>query len=390
MAQFFIPGRVPEKKIILVANTAWNLWNYRLSLIRALIRQGYTVSLAAPEDRFRDVLLQMDGVRFFTLRHLSRKSLSPLQNLRLLLELYRLFLREKPALALLFTIKPNIFGNFAAALAGVKTVSILEGLGYSGSAAARWRRLTAQLYRLALHAAQKVVFLNTDDCLEFLGKNLVQPEKTLVIHGPGVDTAHFSPRVHPVKDKLVFLFSGRLLSEKGIRSFADAAEQLYRESAPADFRILGAPDPGNPSTIDISEVHNWVKAGFVQYPGSAEDVRPALARADVLVLPSWYREGVPRSVLEAMAMGKIIITTDTPGCRDTVEPGKNGFLVPPRDTPALINAIRKVLALAPEQRAAMSARSIDKVRTEFSDKVVLPEYLRVIEAVRIYHNTRPT
>lgn len=364
-----------------MANTTWNLWNYRLSLIRALVRQGWTVILAAPEDRFRDVLLQIDGVRFCALRHLSRKSLSPLQNLRLLLELYRLFRREKPALAMLYTIKPNILGNYAAALAGVRTVSVLEGLGYSGSASARWRRLTALLYRLALHTARKVVFLNTDDRREFLEKKLVQPAKTLVIHGPGIDTAHFSPPEQQAKGKPVFLFSGRLLAEKGIRLFADAAEQLHREGAPAVFQILGAPDPGNPSTIDPAEVQNWANAGFVHYLGSADDVRPKLARADVLVLPSWYREGVPRSVLEAMAMGKIIITTDTPGCRDTVESGKNGFLVPPGDTPALTNAIRQVLALTPEQRTAMSAGSIEKVRTEFSDEVVLPEYLQVIESV---------
>lgn len=378
MAQFFLMV-VTEKKIILVANTSWNLWNYRLSLIRALTGQGYTVVLAAPADRFRDTLLHLGGIRFISLRHLSRKSLSPLQNLLLLWELYRLFRREKPALAVLYTIKPNIFGNFAAALTGIKTVSVLEGLGYTGTASVRWRRLAALLYRLALRTARKVVFLNADDCREFLEKRLVRPAKTQVIHGPGIDTAHFSPLEWQEKDRLVFLFSGRLLTEKGIRSFADAAEQLRREGVPAIFQILGAPDSGNPTSIDIREVHNWANAGFVQYHGSADDVRPFLAQADVLVLPSWYREGVPRSVLEAMAMGKIIITTDTPGCRDTVEPGKNGFLIPPGDTGALINAMRQVLAAAPEQRAYMSARSIEKVRTEFSDTVVLPQYLRVIE-----------
>ena len=381
MAQFFI-SVVADKKIMLVANTAWNLWNYRSALIRALANRGFEVVLAAPDDRFRDALLQISGVRFIALQHLSRKSLSPLQNLRLLLELYRHFRREKPAVILLYTIKPNTLGNFAAAFAGIKTVSILEGLGYSGSAGARWRWVAALLYRLALRTTQRVVFLNAADCREFLDNHLVQPAKALVIHGPGIDLTHFSPRTkHRHDDRPVFLFSGRLLAEKGIREFAAAARMLNQGGAKAVFRVLGAPDPGNPSSINIKEVEDWANAGFLQYYGSTDDVRPFLAEADVLVLPSYYREGVPRSVLEAMAMGKIIITTDTPGCRDTVEAGRNGLLVPARDTGALLDAIRQVLGLSAENYAAMSARSIEKVRTEFSDEVVLPQYMRLIESV---------
>lgn len=381
-----------EKKIILVANTAWNLWNYRLPLIRALLHRGYTVVLAAPGDRFREALLDALGrdypersdhparIRFAPLHHLSRSSLSPWQNFRLFWELCRLFRREKPALALLYTIKPNILGNFAGALAGIQTISVLEGLGYSGSAAARWRRLAAWLYRAALSAAQKVVFLNPDDYREFTTQKLVKRSKALVIHGPGVDTAHFFPVEQPTRERLVFLFSGRLLAEKGIREFAAAARQLHREGVRADFQILGAPDPGNPSSIAPSEVEDWAQAGFLHYRGRADDVRPILAGADVVVLPSYYREGVPRSVLEAMAMGKIIITTDTPGCRDTVETGQNGLLVPPRDTRALAAAMRQVLTLTPEQRAAMAARSLEKVRAEFSDERVIPLYLELIDS----------
>jgi len=372
----------PVKKILLVANTAWNLWNYRQSLIRAITQSGYRVVLVAPDDRFRDLLLQIPGVRFIALRHLSRKGLSPLQNLRLLLELFRIFRQETPDIALLYTVKPNILGNFAAALAGgVKTVSVVEGLGYSGSAAVRWRWLAALLYRLALRKTQKVVFLNRDDCREFLNKHLIRPAQAQIIPGPGIDLRHFQPVGNPPADPVVFLFSGRLLSEKGIREFAEAAKLLHRENARAIFRVLGAPDPGNPASIHKDEVSGWAADGFLEYLGSADDVRPTLAGAHVLVLPSFYREGVPRSVLEAMAMGKIIITTDTPGCRDTVEEGRNGFFVPPRDTVALLNAMRRVIQLTPEQRAGMSAWSIQKVKGEFRDGIVLPQYIDLLETL---------
>lgn len=284
-------------------------------------------------------------------------------------------------MALLYTVKPNIIGNFAAAMAGgIATISVVEGLGYSGSTAARWRWLAAPLYRLSLLAAHKVVFLNQDDAQEFLNKRLVRAEQSCIIHGPGVNLKQFRPIGKPDTGQVVFLFSGRLLSEKGIREFAGAAQVLKPEYPQAVFRILGAPDPGNPASIDHAEVEQWVTAGFLEYEGYADDVRPALAAADVLALPSYYREGVPRSVLEAMAMGKIIITTDTPGCRDTVEEGRNGFLVPPHNANALLDAMRRVLALSPAERAEMGARSIQKVKDAFSDEIVIPQYLTLLGA----------
>lgn len=337
--------------------------------------------VVAPDDRFRDELLKIPNLHFRALRRLSRKSLSPFQNFRFLLELYRIFRQEKPALALLYTVKPNIIGNLAAAMAGgITTISVVEGLGYSGSTAARWRWLAAPLYRLSLLAAHKVVFLNRDDAQEFLDKRLVRAAQSCIIHGPGVNLRQFQPIDKPHTGQVVFLFSGRLLSEKGIREFAAAAQALKPAYLQAVFRILGAPDPGNPASIDNAEVEQWISAGFLEYAGYADDVRPALAAADVLVLPSYYREGVPRSVLEAMAMGKIIITTDTPGCRDTVDEGRNGFLIPPRNTDALLNAMRRVLALTPPERAEMGARSIQKVKDAFSDEIVIPQYLALVDA----------
>jgi len=373
---------MPTKKILLVANTAWNLWNYRQALIRALQHTGYEVVSAAPDDRFSPYLETL----FFPLKHLSRRSFSVFQNLRALQELYHLFRRERPAVVLFYTIKPNILGNLAARLARTPAISIVEGLGHNGTSAARWRWLAAPLYRLALQSARRTVFLNRDDAQEFILHNLATPAQCRIIPGPGIDTDHFhAPAFAKASEgkpsTVVFLFCGRLLSEKGIREFVEAAREVRRTGAIAGFCVVGSPDPGNPASIEPDEISRWQQEGVVSFSGAADDVRPSLAGADVLVLPSYYREGVPRSVLEAMALEKIIVTTDTPGCRDTVEAGKNGFLIPPRRADLLAQIMLHIIALPPEKRDAMGRYGREKVIREFSDEVVLPQFLSLVGEV---------
>ena len=370
---------MPTKKILLVANTAWNLWNYRRALIRALQTAGYEVVTAAPDDRFGSFL----QTRLVALEHLSRRSFSILHNLLALLELYRLLKRERPDAVLFYTIKPNILGNFAARLSRTPVLSVVEGLGHSGTSAAHWRWLAAPLYRFALLRTRCVVFLNRDDAQEFLQQKLITQTQCRIIPGPGVDTAYFCPPAFAKAtadkpDTVIFLFCGRLLYEKGIREFVEAARAVRQTGATAVFRVLGNPDPGNPSSIEPAELDTWRHEGVVQFSDAADDVRPQLAEADVLVLPSYYREGVPRSVLEAMSMEKIIVTTDTPGCRDTVEHGKNGFLIPPRRADLLAQTMLRMLKLPKNTRMEMGRHSREKVIREFSDAVVLPQYLALL------------
>lgn len=364
-----------------MANTAWNLWNYRRALIGKLIDAGYEVVLAAPADRFQQQLQEKFPSRFVPLQHLSRQSFSIAQNVRFLWECFRLYRREHPDLVLLFTIKPNILGNMAARLAGISTLSVIEGLGYSGTHAARWRWLVAPLYQLALKQQGKIIFLNQEDKQAFCQHKLIKPERAILIHGPGVDTEYFQADSHYTSEKIVFLYCGRLLIEKGIREYVEAARQMKQFHDKIEFQILGDPDPGNPSTLPEQELQDWEQQEIIQFFGSTDDVRPYLAQADVLVLPSYYREGVPRSVLEAMAMEKIIVTTDMPGCRDTVENEKNGFLVPPKNVDALVAAMQKICGINPEHRRRMGAYSRQKVLREFSDRQILPQYLALIKAL---------
>lgn len=367
---------MPTKKILIVANSAWNIWNYRRALVQALQAAGYAVVLAAPDDRFGPLL----PPPFRPLQHLTRRSLSPLQNLLAMLELRRLFRRERPDVALLFTVKPNILGNLAARWTGTPTIAVIEGLGHSGAAPARWRWVAAPLYRCALRHAHRVVFLNRDDAQTFVAARIVRPNQIAHIPGPGVDTEHFRPL--PKQDaphaRCVFLFCGRLLANKGVREFLEAARRVQAIRPEAVFRVLGGPDPGNPASLSPDVLHASSQTGAVEYLGTADDVRPHLAAADVLVLPTYYREGVPRSVLEAMAMSKIIVTTDTPGCRDTVEDGKTGFLVPPQRADLLADTLLRILDLSVETRSAMGRFSREKVVREFSDAVVLPRLLALL------------
>ncbi len=363
-----------------MASIAWTLWNYRLSLIQALDRAGYEVVLIAADDASRLKLERHTRSKFYPLRHLRRSSLSPFTNLRLFVELYFTLRRIKPDVACLFTIRPNTLGNLAAAMLSIPVISTIEGMGISGSQESWLRKLLLGLYRFSFRTAQKVIFLNQDDLQEFVSRKIVPASKALLVPGPGIDLNHFAPRKKSGDSEgLVFLFVARLLAEKGIREFAEAARMIKSEGCQAEFRVLGSTDPGNPTTILAAELQEWVHEGSVEYLGFAADVRPAIAEADVLVLPSYYREGVPRAVLEGMAMGKMIITTDSVGCRETVTEGENGFLAPPRDARALADAFRKTLALSLTQIDEMGGKGREKVEREFGDGLVLPRYLGVVQ-----------
>lgn len=369
-------------RIALVASIAWTLWNYRRSLIQALETAGYEVILHAADDSSRLQIERHTRASFFPLRQLSRSSLSPVQNLKSLVEINAALRRHRPDAVLFFTVRPNTLGNLAAALAGVPSISTIEGMGISGNSRPWLRWLTLALYRLAFRHTSKVVFLNNDDLREFVQQQIVSPEKALLVHGPGVDLQHFMPRAKEKEsERTAFLFVARLLVEKGIREFVEAGRILKNKGVNAEFRVLGSIDAGNPTSISEHELEGWVQKSYIQHLGFLDDVRPAIADADFLVLPSYYREGVPRSVLEAMSMGKPIITTDNVGCRDTVEEGKNGFLISPRNVASLVEAMEKALLLSPAQRAAMGQHSRHLAESEFGDQWVLPRYLGLVQEV---------
>lgn len=366
-------------KILLVANTAWNIWNFRRSLIELLVQEGFKVVCAAPEDGYQQKLAAMEGVQFVPLQQLTRKGLSITNNLRSFFEILRLIRRVQPSVMVTYTVKPNIFGSIAARLGGLPSIATVEGQGYTATAPAVFRSFIFLLYRIAFRNVRKVVFLNHDDQREFLQHKAARPDKTIVIMGTGVDIRYFQPTVASRPASSIFLFIGRLLSDKGIREFVHAAALVKQVSPQARFQILGSTDAGNPASIPAAELQEWIERQHIEYLGYADDVRPFISGAGAIVLPS-YREGMPRVLLEGMAMGKPIITTDSVGCRDTVEDGINGFIVPSENAVALSEAMLQFAELSRAEQTAMSRYSRYKAVKKFSNEKVLPQYLGIIRS----------
>ncbi|TXF90965.1 glycosyltransferase family 4 protein [Neolewinella aurantiaca] len=359
--------------VAVVANTAWNLLNFRKSLIGALLAENHRVVLLAPDGPECEQL-SASGAEFIRLRHLRRKGVNPLRDLALLYELRTVYAREKIDVALHFTIKPVIYGSFAARMTGVRNISTLTGLGYTFLSGGWANGLVRSMYRIALRHAAAVLFHNHDDRQLFLDGGLVTEAQSQVVAGSGLqlDDYPLSPYEEAIPNR--FLFVARLLTDKGIREYVAAAEAAREVNPELSFHILGPLDPENPAGIKAEELERWVAEGIIAYDGVSADVWPHLARASVVVLPS-YREGCPRVLLEGGAVGRPLLTTDVPGCRAVVTAGENGCLVPACNADALARAMLEMSALPKEELKAMGLRGRKIVEEQFDDQVVNRVYL---------------
>lgn len=350
------------KTVALVTSIGYSVPNFRATLIERLVERGARVLAMAPDfdDRLRDRVRAL-GAEPIDIS-LERAGMAPARDLADAARLWHLFRRHRPDAVLNYFVKPVIWGGLAAAAARVpRRVAMLEGLGYlfgEDGAASFKRRLARgaaeRLYRAALATADRTLFLNEEDRALFVRRRIVDPARSLNIGGVGVRLSDYAPGPGPTGG-VTFLLMARLLREKGIVEYVEAARLVKRTHPEARFVLLGGVDL-NPTALSAAEIREWVDQGLVEWPGHVDDVRDWVARASVFVLPSFYREGVPRSTQEAMAMGKPIITTDQVGCRDTVEPGVNGFLVPPRGVEPLAAAMRRFVE-EPRLIARMGAES---------------------------------
>lgn len=349
--------------LLITAGHSTSLSNFRGLLIEALCSHGLEVHAAAPNllaDEATHKWLAARGVICHDVP-INRTGLNPLRDLYAFLELFRLMKHIKPSTYLGYTIKPVIWGGMAATLARVpQRVALITGLGYAFTGRAHGKRAVIQwvvrrLYALALRFTSLVFFQNPDDLCEFRNLGLVtEQQPVIVLNGSGVDLVSYSEAVLPDSGSVNFLLIARLLGDKGVREYIAAASRIIEKYPNVKFHLVGGLDP-NPDGLGEAEVLGWVNAKIVQWSGVLADVRPAIAACHVYVLPS-YREGTPRSVLEAMAMGRPVITTDAPGCRETVVDSDNGFLVPVKDVEALAEAMFRFIE-APELIAQMGQRS---------------------------------
>ncbi|MER8386455.1 glycosyltransferase family 4 protein [Mesorhizobium sp. M1380] len=370
-------------RVIICANTAWNLLNFRAGLIRSFLERGIEVIAVAPPHQQHAAQLMRMGCRFEEMP-MDNMGTSPIGDLALLMRFRRLFSRTRPDVYLGYTIKPNIYGSIAAKMLGVSVINNIAGLGVAFSKGSRIQGLVEILYRYALRGSRRVFFQNREDRDDFVRKSIVMPGSSDLLPGSGVDLLHFMPaRALPSEDgpKSVFLLVARVLWEKGVGEFAEAARIVRSTNVQARFQLLGFLDVQNPSAVSKTVIEQWVKEGVIEYLGVTDDVRRYLAAADCVVLPSYYREGTPRSLLEAAAMGRPIITTDWTGCRNVVDDGVNGYLCQPRDARHLADRMLKFMSLSLHERVAMGDASRAKAEHEFDERLVIQKYLNAIGEV---------
>ena len=393
-------------KILFFANTEWYLYNFRLPLARYLRDHGHEVVMLSPPGPYV-AQLQAAGFRTLTVP-MQRRSLNLLRELALLNHIRRLYAQERPDLAHHFTIKCVVYGALAARLTGVpKRINAVTGLGHvftSDSLKARLLRPPVRaLLRLALGGANsRLIVQNPDDQAAFQRTGLIDSAHVRLIRGSGVDTERFQPnqydsphspppgttpalRATPPSPRrglgsLKILLATRLLWEKGVGEYVAAARQLRQEGIAAEFLLAGDLDPGNPASIPVEQLDRWRQDSDVTLLGHIDDMATLLAQTDIAVLPS-YREGTPRSLLEAAACGLPLVTTDAPGCREIVQHEVNGLLVPVKDAAALAAALRR-LCQEPATRQRMGRASRAKALAEFDERLVFEQTLAVYEELR--------
>ena len=357
--------------ILITANSTWNIWNFRRAVVQALIADGHHVTVLAPFDNSVDSLEEL-GCKVV---HLDMRvmGLNPVQDFGLIWRFRRLFRKEKPDIVLSYTIKNNIFGALAARTIGLPFLPNVTGLGTAFLSGRFLQRIAELLYRCAFRDLPIVFFQNEDDRDAFLAHRLIRYSQARLLPGSGIDLDHFSTVTYPeAGTRPVFLMIARLLRDKGVLEFVDAARIVKAQQPEVRFQLLGAMAVENRSAIDAATLQSWVAEGVVEYLGTTTDVRPAIGKSDCVVLPS-YREGAPRTLLEAAAMARPVIATDVPGCRAAVECGVTGFLCAPKDPRSLADIIQTFLDLPISKRAAMGYAGRSRVERLYDQEIVISE-----------------
>ena len=369
-----------KKRLVLVSNTSWSLWNFRLELMRTLRESGFDVVTVAPKDDYSQYLER--EFRHYNLRNLDRKGANLFKDFKLFIEFIKLYGKIEPDLVINFTIKPNIYSSIAAKLLGIPSISVLSGLGYVFLRKSFLKNLVKALYWAAFKCNKYVVFLNKHDLQELKD---ITGTKGIVIPGEGINPSFFSPNIckREEKKKFIFLFIGRFLKDKGIVELIEASKKLYNNNKNFQLWLLGGVDRGNPASLKESDLEELRKLPFVKILPFTRDVRPYICSSDCVVLPS-YREGLSRTLLEAMSMEKPIITTNVPGCKDLCFDGLNGFVVKPRDSEELYLVLKKMVELTPEKRMFMGKSGRKLILEKFSKQVVLKQYIELIEGALHY------
>ena len=373
-----------KKSIVLASNTSFSLYNFRLGFMRRLKELGYNVVCVAPVDDYTEYL--KEEFSFYPLRNLDRKGKNPIKDFLLLIEFIKLYHKLKPNLVINFTIKPNIYSSFACGLLRIPSISVVTGLGYVFLRGGLLEKIVRVLYRVAFKGNKFIVVQNADD-YQIIKELSDRAEKVVLIESSGVNTEYFSPEIcKEYEDKIergkwIFLFVGRFLKDKGILELIEASRELWRERRDFEVWLLGEIDPGNPQSLKKEEIHALRDVEYLKVLPFTLDVRPIICQADCFVLPTYYKEGLPRALLEAMSMAKPVITTNSAGCKEACINGVNGFLVEPKNIEDLKRAMEKFLNLSEEEKANMGKKGREIVLKRFDERYVIEKYLDLITKI---------
>lgn len=365
-----------RKTILICSNYAWTILNFRLSLIRALRSEGYLIEVLTQFDNYEeDLRCEVDAIRPL---YISRKGVNPFQDARTLLQIYKTIKSEDYFAVFLFTIKPVIYGAFAARLLGVPSIPMITGVGTAMIKKSFLTNIVSSLYKVALKKSTAVLFQNETDMNDFQARGLVRGDQATLVPGSGIDLSNFECKERRKSGETVFLMVARLIWDKGVAEFVEAAKLFRASGRAAKFQILGPVDVENRTAVPKELVFAWASDGVIDYLGESDHVSNHMSDADCIVLPS-YREGTSRVLLEACAMGRPTIATDVPGCREVTRPGINGFLCDPRSSQSLFHAMVAFSELDNFRVAEMGAAARAIVEAEYRHELVFDVYLQKLK-----------
>lgn len=363
-------------KVLITINTAFNVSNFRAGLVRALIAEGHQVTALVPADKHVAQIAEL-GAEVVDLS-MDKKGLSVVNDFLLVQRFMREFRNHCPDIILSYTIKNNIYGAIAAQRVGIPFIPTVTGLGTAFLGHPLLTEFVTRLYRKAFRPLPKIFFQNRDDQNVFLERRIVTEDQCVLVAGSGINLTRFSPSPLPsTGEDAVFLMIGRVLRDKGVSEYVNAARIVRKQIPTARFQLLGPAGYENRTAFSRKDVAAWEEEGILEYLGTCNDVRPAIAGADCVVLPS-YREGTPRTLLEAASMGRPLIATNVPGCREVVEDGLNGALCKARDADSLAAACLKFLALSPDAKFRLGSASRAKAERQFDERLVIDAYKQAL------------
>ena len=364
------------KKIAFVGNYLWDMYNFRGDVIKEIEKMGYDVTIIAPKDKeslnFMNENLKIKN----KLIDLNRKSLNPLIELKALFQLYKIYKEEKYDLIFHYTIKPNIYGNIVASLQNMKSVSIVPGTGYSFSKKGIMFSFVKKLYAYSFKKSEEVWFLNEEDRIMFVSEKIIPIEKTKVLPSEGINLMKFKKQEEQKieSEKIIFLMIARILWDKGFKEYVEAAELLKEKYKNIEFQLLGMIDEGNPNGVPKETVYKYHNSKIINYLGTSRNVSTIIQKSDCVVLPSFYKEGIPRTLMEGAALEKPLITTNNVGCKEVVDDEKNGFICNINDSKDLAEKMEKLILMSEEERSLMGKNGRKKMEREFDYKLVLNYY----------------